>query len=261
MAPTIVPASAGERYAHRRAWLAEYFDRTAARAWTAMTSDAPLSPIRRTVREGRERMASTLLGWLPGDLTGLRILDAGCGPGVLAIALAQRGADVVAVDLAGSLLDVARARIAQTWLRGRIELRLGDMLDPSVGAFDYVVAMDSLIHYELPDMLDAVAQLGARTRRGMMVTFAPRTPLLAMMHAAGRFFPRRNRAPAIEPVAEMALRAGVQHHAALADWAVGQSVRIASGFYTSQAMELRRVMPAAHAPHRAGHLTLNAEEA
>jgi hypothetical protein len=59
----------------------------------------------------------------------------------------------------------------------------------------------------------------------------------------------------------MALRAGVQHHAALADWAVGQSVRIASGFYTSQALELRRVMPAAHAPHRAGHLTLNAEEA
>lgn len=254
----MVPSSAGERYTHRRAWLAEYFDRTASKAWAAMTSDAPVSRIRRTVREGRERMASTLLGWLPDDLSGVRILDAGCGPGVLAIALAQRGADVVAVDLAGSLLEVARARIAQASLRGRIELRLGDMLDPSVGTFDYVVAMDSLIHYELPDMLDALAQLGARTRCGMVVTFAPRTPLLAMMHAAGRLFPRRNRAPAIEPVADQALRGGVQRHGALGEWEIGRMVRIASGFYTSQAMELRRVMAAASVPHGAGRMTLNA---
>lgn len=261
MAPTIIPSSAGERYTHRRAWLAEYFDRTASAAWETLTSDAPVSRIRRTVREGRERMAATLLGWLPDDLTGLRILDAGCGPGVLAIALAQRGADVVAVDLAGSLLEVARARIAQAQLRGRVELRLGDMLDPSLGTFDHVVAMDSLIHYTLPDMLDAVAQLGARTRGGMVLTFAPRTPLLSVMHAAGRFFPRRNRAPAIEPVAHEAFMTGVRHHEALGDWAPGRSVRIASGFYTSQAMELRRTRAAATVPHGAGRFTLNAQEA
>lgn len=258
MAPTLVPSSAGERYAHRRAWLAEYFDRTASKAWAAMTSDAPLSRIRRTVREGRERMASTLLSWLPGDLEGLRILDAGCGPGVLALALAQRGADVVAVDLAGSLLEVARARIAPVPLRGRIELRLGDMLDPATGTFDYVVAMDSLIHYELPDMLGALAQLGARTRRGMVVTFAPRTPLLAVMHAAGRWFPRRNRAPAIEPVADRALRDGLQRHPGMAEWDVARTMRITSGFYTSQAIELRRRGTGAEVPHGAGRVTLNA---
>jgi magnesium-protoporphyrin O-methyltransferase len=158
----------------------------------------------------------------------------------LAIALAERGADVVAVDLAGSLLEVARARLAQQQLKGRVELRLGDMLDPSFGEFDYVVAMDSLIHYQAPDMLDALARLADRTRVGMVVTYAPRTPLLAVMHSVGRAFPRRDRAPAIEPVQEAALRAGVGASAALQNWTFGRTERISSGFYTSQAVELRR---------------------
>ena len=43
----------------------------------------------------------------------------------------------------GSLLEVARARLEQQGaLKGRVELRLGDMLDPALGSFDYVVAMD-----------------------------------------------------------------------------------------------------------------------
>lgn len=236
--PTPTPTSS-ESYRDRRAWIAEYFDRTASRAWTALTSDAPVSGVRRKVRLGRERMGATLLGWLPEDLGGMRVLDAGCGPGVLAMALATRGADVVAVDLAGSLLEVARARLAQQQtLKGRVELRLGDMLDPALGTFDYVVAMDSLIHYQAPDMLRALGQLAARTRVGMVVTFAPRTPLLSVMHAVGRAFPRRDRAPAIEPVSEQHLREGFAHSDALAGWQIGRTQRIASSFYTSQALEL-----------------------
>lgn len=249
MAPTSSPAPASSRtptssesYRDRRAWIAEYFDRTASRAWTALTSDAPVSGVRRKVRLGRERMGKTLLGWLPADLSGTRILDAGCGPGVLAMELASRGADVVAVDLAGSLLEVARARLAQQQsLKGRVELRLGDMLDPALGTFDYVVAMDSLIHYQAPDMLRALGQLAARTRVAMVVTFAPRTPMLSVMHAVGRAFPRRDRAPAIEPVSEQHLRAGFAHSDALAGWQIGRTERIASSFYTSQALELRSV--------------------
>ena len=52
-------------------------------------------------------MRDTLLSWLPADLHGRRILDAGCGTGALAVELARRGADVVAVDLAATLLAQA----------------------------------------------------------------------------------------------------------------------------------------------------------
>jgi magnesium-protoporphyrin O-methyltransferase len=60
------------------------------------------------------------------------------------------------------------------------------------------------------------------------------------MHAVGRLFPRGDRAPAIEPVAEDALRARIAAEPALAGWRIGRSERIASGFYKSQAMELSK---------------------
>ena len=74
----------------RRGELETYFDRTAVEAWSRLTSDAPVSGIRATVRAGREEMRATLLGWLPTDLGGRRVLDAGCGTGALAVEAARR---------------------------------------------------------------------------------------------------------------------------------------------------------------------------
>ena len=71
-------------YLERRGELETYFDRTAVDAWKRLTSDVPVSGIRKTVRAGRDQMRNTLLSWLPEDLTGARILDAGCGTGALA---------------------------------------------------------------------------------------------------------------------------------------------------------------------------------
>jgi hypothetical protein len=70
-------------YERRRGELETYFDRTASQAWARLTSDAPVSRIRATVRAGRDEMRATLLGWLPADLTGCRLLDAGCGTAAL----------------------------------------------------------------------------------------------------------------------------------------------------------------------------------
>jgi magnesium-protoporphyrin O-methyltransferase len=233
-------APGSRSYTERRAWLTEYFDRTAAAAWATLTSDSEVSWVRRTVRAGRERMRHTLSGYLPADLRGARVLDAGCGTGVQAVELARRGAHVVAIDLSPTLVGLAESRSEGKFDGGTIDWRSGDMLDAQLGSFDYVVAMDSLIHYTLPDMVDAYAALASRTRVAMAVTFAPRTPLLATMHAVGSLFPRGDKAPAIEPVAMPALLAAVARDARLAQWSPARSERIASGFYTSQALELRR---------------------
>ena len=74
----------------------------------------------------------------------------------------------------------------------------------------------------------------------MLFTFAPRTPALTVMHSVGRLFPRGNRAPSIEPVAAAHIRQLITTDPALQQWRVGRSNRIASGFYTSQAMEIAR---------------------
>ena len=103
-----------------------YFDRTATTAWERLTSDAPVSGIRATVRAGRDRMRAILLSQMPRDLTGLRILDAGCGTGALAVEMASRGAQVVAIDISPQLVDIARRRAPDGH---GIDFRAGDMLD------------------------------------------------------------------------------------------------------------------------------------
>jgi magnesium-protoporphyrin O-methyltransferase len=227
-------------YAQRRTQIEAYFDRTAAQAWSRLTSDLPVGRIRATVRAGRTEMRETMLDWLPQDLAGRRILDAGCGTGAFAIELARRGAEVVAVDLSPTLVELARTRNATPGGAGSITYRVGDMLDPALGGFDHVVAMDSLIHYAKGDVTRVLAGLASRTSRSILFTFAPRTPLLTAMWSVGRLFPRGDRAPAIEPVGEVALRRHVATAEGLAGFSAARSRRVTSGFYISQAMELVR---------------------
>lgn len=226
-------------YQQRRGQLETYFDRTAVEAWMRLTSTAPVGRIRATVRAGRDDMRRTLLSWLPQDLTGRRVLDAGCGTGALAMEAARRGAQVLAIDLSPKLVGLAGERAGGDFGAGHVEFRVGDMLDPALGRFDHVVAMDSLIHYRAPDVVAVLTGLAARTRHSLLITFAPRTPALTVMHAAGRLFPRSDRAPAIEPVSETRLRRLIGEAPGLAGWKPVRTQRIASGFYTSQALEVR----------------------
>ncbi len=232
--------AADTSYVERRERIEHYFDRTAVEAWARLTSSAPVSGIRATVRAGRDRMRTTLLDWLPADLHGLRLLDAGCGTGALSVEAARRGAEVLAIDLSPTLVELARQRLPSDLGGGRIDFRSGDMLDAGLGEFDHVVGMDSLIHYEPTDVVRALSALAPRVRGSMMFTFAPRTPLLSVMHSVGKLFPRADRAPAIVPVAEAALRRAMAGAPGLADWTAARTERVASGFYTSQAMEIVR---------------------
>jgi magnesium-protoporphyrin O-methyltransferase len=220
-------------YDRFRGDLTTYFDRTAAKAWEQLTSDAPVSGIRATVRAGRTDMRDTLLSWLPADMTGLRLLDAGCGTGALAVAAAERGAEVVAIDVAGSLVQIARDRAPETLA---IDWRVGDMLDPALGQFEHVVAMDSLIHYPAREIVSVVERLAERTRGSIVFTFAPQTPLLLAMLGAGRLFPRSDRSPAILPVRHRAIRRQISQ--ALPAARIGRDRRVSASFYTSHALEV-----------------------
>jgi magnesium-protoporphyrin O-methyltransferase len=125
-------------------------------------------------------------------------------------------------------------------LAASIEFCSGDMLDPALGEFDHVVAMDSLIHYGASDIRKALTALSHRTRQSMLFTYAPRTPLLAVMHGMGRFFPKSDRSPSLVPVARDHLLQLIQETPQLQAWREGRTERISSGFYTSQAWEWTR---------------------
>jgi ubiquinone/menaquinone biosynthesis C-methylase UbiE len=82
------------------------------------------------------------------DLSGVRrLLDLGGGPGIYAIEFVRRNAELqVTLFDSPATLDVARERIAEAGLDGRIELRTGDAFaDPLGGPYD-VIFMSNVIH-------------------------------------------------------------------------------------------------------------------
>ena len=168
------------------------------------------------------------------------LLDAGCGTGAMSIELARRGADVLGIDLAPEIIRFAAEPMPHDTGAGRIEFKVGDMLSREHGAFDAVVAMDSLIHYQRGDAVLALSSLARRTRHAMVFTFAPRTPLLSLMHATGRLFPRSDRAPSIVPVRPEAIAHDIAGRPELNGWRTHRTERVSHGFYTSQMMEIVR---------------------
>jgi len=232
-------------YMRRTGEIEHYFDRTALDAWKKLTGDQPVGGIRATVRKGRDAMRRTLVDWLPDDLRGWRILDAGCGSGVLALELMERGADVLGIDLSAQMVAFARQRAfdrhpSGSLRSGSVRFESGDMLDPRHGRFDAVVAMDVLIHYRSVDATRVLEQMAARTSRKLIFTLAPGSRFLRTMLAAGRVFPRGNRSPSIYPVDAPALVANLVAKPDMSSWSVGRTSRVAVGFYTSQAMEVTR---------------------
>ncbi len=232
-------------YIRRTGEIEHYFDRTALDAWKRLTGDQPVGGIRATVRKGRDTMRRTLVDWLPQDLTGWRILDAGCGSGVLSLELMDRGADVLGIDLSAQMIAFARQRAMEQHPPGRprigsVRFESGDMLDPRHGHFDAMIAMDVLIHYSPADATRVIEQMAARTSRRLVFTLAPGSRLLRTMLAAGRAFPRGNRSPAIYPVDTSALVSNLVAKPHMAHWSSGRTERVSIGFYTSQAMEVIR---------------------
>ncbi|WP_026119122.1 class I SAM-dependent methyltransferase [Nocardiopsis ganjiahuensis] len=99
---------------------------------------------------------------LAGQVSGRRILDAGCGAGPLAAALRERGAQVSGIDASASMVALARRRLGD-----EADLRVGDLADPLPfpdAAFDDVVA--SLVLHYLRDWGPTLAEMRRVLRPG-----------------------------------------------------------------------------------------------
>ena len=219
-------------YLAKRARLENYFNEVSSDAWDKLTSNEPVSFVRQLVREGREKMQAAIIEKLPKDLRGIRILDAGCGTGVLSRMLDERGAEVVGVDISEKLIEVAKNRSS---LNKNIEYFAGDMKEQSFGNFDYIIAMDSLIHYSTEDVISSIADFSTRANNSVLFTVIPSTFVLNTKLRLGKFFPKSERSPEVVPIEWGQLE---QLEALKINASLTKIKRIKSFFYVSEAWEL-----------------------
>jgi 2-polyprenyl-6-hydroxyphenyl methylase/3-demethylubiquinone-9 3-methyltransferase len=114
------------------------------------------------------------LDWIAGlvPLNGLRVLDVGCGGGILADSMARKGATVLGIDLASKALKVAQLHALEAETQGveYREISAEALAAEQPGTFDVVTCMEMLEH--VPDPAAVVKACAALAKPGGYVFFS-----------------------------------------------------------------------------------------
>jgi SAM-dependent methyltransferase len=124
---------------------------------------------------------------LLGDVAGLRVLDAGCGPGLYAEELLVRGAEVVGFDASTAMVDLARARVGD-----RAEIRVARLDEPLPYPDDSVdVVLCALAIHYVADRHAAFAELHRVLRPGGAAVLSTQHPTTDWVRKGGSYFARK----------------------------------------------------------------------
>jgi magnesium-protoporphyrin O-methyltransferase len=170
-----------------------YFESTGFERWNRIYSDsAEVNNVQRNIRLGHQKTVDAVLAWLTeqGDLESRSFCDAGCGVGSLSLPLARLGAgSVLASDLSQAMVEEAQRRASEEGLASdRLHFAVSDLENLS-GRFDTVICLDVFIHYPQAAAEEMVRHLAGLAERRLIVSFAPYTPLLALLKGIGQLFP------------------------------------------------------------------------
>ncbi|MFM7266756.1 MAG: magnesium protoporphyrin IX methyltransferase [Cyanobium sp.] len=194
---TAAPQAAPDAKAAEKQEVKGYFETTGFERWNRIYSDSDdVNKVQRNIRIGHQKTVDDVLVWLDeqGNLPQRSFCDAGCGVGSLAIPLALAGAgSVEASDLSEAMVVEARRRASEAGL-GEPGLRFfASDLEGLQGRFDTVVCLDVFIHYPQAAAEEMVRHLAGLAERHLIVSFAPYTPLLALLKGIGQLFPGPSR--------------------------------------------------------------------
>jgi len=129
------------------------FDEIAHRWWDASSEFKPLHDI--------NPLRLNYIDQHSGGLRGKKIIDVGCGGGILAESMAIRGADVTGIDMGETPLSVARLHSLETGVElDYQQITVEEMAEKHGGEYDVVTCMEMLEHVPAPEsVIEACAKL------------------------------------------------------------------------------------------------------
>ena len=175
-----------------KAVVKEYFNQKGFDRWRRIYGDTDnVNKVQKKIREGHQKTINTVVGWLKddGNLAEMTVCDAGCGVGSLSIPLAAQGATVAASDISAKMVGEAREK-AELILSdaSKVAFSVKD-LEALTGKYDTVICLDVLIHYPTVDAAKMIAHLASLAESRVILSFAPKTPVLLVLKKIGELFP------------------------------------------------------------------------
>ena len=170
-----------------------YFETTGFERWNRIYSESDdVNNVQRNIRIGHQKTVDEVLAWIQksGELNDVSFCDAGCGVGSLSLPLAEMGAGSInASDISEAMAKEAERRAAGAGLdMSKLHFSASD-LESISGSFHTVCCLDVFIHYPQPAAEEMVKHLCSLTEQRLIVSFAPYTPLLAVLKGIGQLFP------------------------------------------------------------------------
>jgi 2-polyprenyl-6-hydroxyphenyl methylase/3-demethylubiquinone-9 3-methyltransferase len=144
------------------------FEKLAARWWDPDGESRPLhdlNPVRAAYVSGRV------------NLRGAKVVDVGCGGGLLSEALARAGAQVTAIDLGAKLIEIAKLHLFESNLQVDYRIQSStDLAEAEPASFDAVCCMEMIEH--VPDPASLIGDLAAMLKPGgqLFLSTLNRTP-------------------------------------------------------------------------------------
>lgn len=222
-----------------------YFNNAGYERWKKIYGETEdVNRVQLDIRKGHAQTVDKVLRWLGDqkDLQGVRIVDAGCGTGLLSVPLAMRGAEVYASDISAAMVEEAKNRYLQAKketdqkpVHSDPNFEVAD-LESIQGKYDVVVCLDVMIHYPQGKVDEMIQHLASLADKKLLVSFAPKTWQYVLLKRIGELFPGPSKATRAYLHAEADVEAALQR----AGFKVTKREMTATQFYFSRLLECER---------------------
>ena len=171
----------------------QYFNGTGFNRWNKIYSKSKeINTVQKNIRKGHQKTVDDAVSYIKSypDLIKKSYCDAGCGVGSLSIPLLKLGIkDLQVSDISSEMIKETKKRMNELGLNQRkIKFETCD-LETLKGLFDVVICLDVFIHYPQPVAEEMVKHLCDLSKEKLIVSFAPYTPVLAVLKNIGKLFP------------------------------------------------------------------------